>query len=282
MRRCAAYAMMFLTISAGACGNLGLGEADCLSPSRGASSATILTVQAVPTAKYTPCLDELRLGWDSVRWFAEAGRAGIEIFDNVEPFLTATVTPSCDVGTAKQVSSDHPDIERYEAVESVSVGIEITIVPSGEQALSRARALTDELGDSEIDDRPVLLTVDERLDQSISSRVSAALTTDQYVWIINELDATELTVEMRSSHSSAAGRGIAPEAALNLIEEDVPEVVYRGSWFFTFEGGCITYEFDAHGRVAETVATDAEDAIGFYPAAELRRGAREAGFNIEG
>ena len=68
-----------LALMAAACGgNLGLGQADCASPANDISSSNILTVQAVPSAKYTPCLNELRVSWDSVDWFAEDGKAGLE------------------------------------------------------------------------------------------------------------------------------------------------------------------------------------------------------------
>ena len=75
MTRRHALVGLALSVVLGACGNLGLGEADCSSPERDISSSNILNVQAVPTAKYTPCLNELRLGWNSVAWFAEDGRA---------------------------------------------------------------------------------------------------------------------------------------------------------------------------------------------------------------
>jgi hypothetical protein len=231
----------------------------------------------VPTAKYTPCLNELRLGWDSVDWFAEDGRAGIEIFRTFDPFLVATVTESCDVSGAVPVESGYPDIERYEAVEFEPVDIEITIVPSGERQLLISRLLARRLAEEEIDGRPVVFTVDEEENLAVSPRVDAALEADQYVWIIEALDAEEGTVELRSNDPAVATRGIVPEDALDLIEEELPELFYRGRWYFTFEGGCITYEFDAKGTLAETVAADAEDALGFYPAFELRKLARVAG-----
>jgi hypothetical protein len=100
------------------------------------------------------------------------------------------------------------------------------------------------------------------------------------VWIIDEVDAEEGTVQLRSNISAATGYGLDPDDALGLIEDVAPGVFYRGNWYFTFDGGCITYEFDAEGRLAETVAADAEDALGFYPAFELRQFARDAGFDI--
>ena len=103
MTRTTILLAMALTVSS--CGNLGLGEADCSQPADDVSSSNIMTVQAVPTAKYTPCLNELRLGWDSVDWFAKDGRAGIKIIESFNTFLTATVTESCDVSDAVAVES---------------------------------------------------------------------------------------------------------------------------------------------------------------------------------
>lgn len=266
--------------ASGCAAHLGVGEAGCTEPTDDVSSANIMNVQAVPTAKYTPCLDELRLGWDSVDWFAEDGRAGIKIIESFNTFLTVTVTESCDVSDAVEVDSGHPDIRRFEDIELQSTDIEIAIIPSGQEPLSNSRSLVNRLAGIEIDDRPVSYIVYRDVGQSVSARAQVALSRSDYVWIIDELDAEEGTVQLRSNNAAATGRGLRPEEALRLIEDVVPGVFYRGNWYFTFDGGCITYEFDAKGTLAETVASDAEDAIGFYPALELREGAREAGYNI--
>ena len=274
--------LLLFTVAAGGCStNLGLGEPDCSPPAEDVSSSNVMTVQAVPTAKYTPCLQELRLGWDSVEWFAENGRAGIEISHDLDPFLSATVTEACDVSETVAGNSGYPDIQRFEDIESQQAEIEIVIVPSGEQPLETARQLVEELNGVQIDDRPVTYTIDEAINEPVAQRSELALSRDSYVWIIGELDAEEGTVQLRSNIAAAVGRGLEPDDALDLIEDTAPNVFYRGSWFFTFEGGCITYDFDANGILAETVAADAEDAIGFYPAHELRQGVRDAGFDIE-
>lgn len=278
MKRTAVLLALAFVVSG--CSNLGLGEADCSSTPDDVTSSNILTVQAVPTARYTPCLDELRLGWDSVDWFAEDGRAGIEILESFRTFLTATVTESCNVSEAVAVESGYPDIQRFEDIEFQPTNIAISIIPSGERPLSSSRALVEELAGIEIDDRPVTYTIDSAVDESVGSRVELALSRGDYVWIIDEVDVEEGTVQLRSNFSAAAGAGLEPDDALDLIEDVVPGVFYRGSWYFTFEGGCITYEFDAKGILAETVAEDAEDALGFYPALELRQFARDAGFDI--
>ncbi len=275
--------LLAIVLLQGGCSNLGLGEPDCGSINAHISSSNILTIQAVPTAKYTPCVNELPLGWDSAESFAESGRGGIRI-DRGTPsdtFLTATVNDSCDVSEAVAVESGFPDIDRFEDIELRPVGIKISMVPSGAEPLSRAQELVAELAEVEIDNRPVTYTIDEAIDEPVSSRVELALSRGDYVLIIDEVDAEDGTVQLRSNISAAAGHDLEPEEALALIEEVVPEVFYRGNWYFTFEGGCITYEFDATGTLAETVAEDTEDSLGFYPAFELRNFAKEQGYNIE-
>jgi len=269
-----------LALLASGCSNLGLGELDCTAPSNEVSASTVLTIQAVPTAKYTPCLEELRLGWDSVDWFAEDGRAGIEIAESFTTFLTAAVTPSCDVSDAVPVESDRPDIERFEDVEFQPATIEITIVPSGERPLATAYKVSGDLATSQIDDRPVEYTVDNAIDEPVAQRVERALAEVDFVWVIDEVDAEEGTVQLRSNLPEATGHGLDLDDALDEVEDAAPDVYYRGHWYFTFEGGCITYTFDARGILAETVAADAEDAIGFFEALELRQGAADAGFEI--
>lgn len=281
MRRPALLLVSLAVVVSGCNSNLGLGEASCLAPERGVSAANILTIQAVPTAKYTPCLSESRLGWDTVEWFAEDGRAGIKITRSISPFLSAIVTPSCDVTGATRVESGHPDIERYEDIDAQHAEIEITLIPSSERALLRSGLLVDDLVGSEIDGRPVLFNIDDNIEQQVGPRVNLAYLRNQYVWVISELDAEEGTVELRGEGLPDAGRGVKPAEALDMIEDSAPGVHYRGNWYFTFEGGCITYEFNARGTLAETIAADAEEVFGFYPAGVVVEEARRQGLVIE-
>jgi hypothetical protein len=269
-----------LALVATGCGNLGLGKVDCIEPQRDISAANILTVQAVPTAKYTPCINELRLSWDTVEWFAEDGRAGIEVSRAISPFLTVTVTESCSVSGIR-VESELIDIEQYVDVDFETSRVDITIVPSGEAPLAAALDLADRFAGFDMDNRPVSYTVDDAIGEPVGSRVDAALAAGEYVWIIDEVDAEEGTVQLRSNIAAATGRGLRPGDAFDLVEDALPGVFYKGEWYFTFEGGCITYEFDATGRVAETIAADAKEAFGFYPASELREWARDSGYRIE-
>jgi hypothetical protein len=205
-------------------------------------------------------------------------RIGV-IGGGISPFLTATVTASCDTSGAIEVPSGFTDIARFENITSQQELINITIVPSGERSTAEANRLALRLGTIDLDNRPVRIEVDDR-DLSAAVRVEQALAASHFVWIIDELDADEGTVEMRSGIPAATGSGMSPEDALDEIEDHAPKVFYRGQWFFTFEGGCITYDFNASGTVAETIEEDAEDAIGFYPAYRVREIAESAGYDI--
>lgn len=280
MKRRVTLLVAALTVVMSACSDLGLGQAECAAPAANVSPANVLTVQAVPTAKYTPCLNELRLGWDSVTWFARSGEAGFAISRSVSPFLEVTVTEACDVGVATLVESGYPDIQRYEDISAELGDVNITLVPSGELPLQSAQSLVQRFSGADIEGRPVNFIIDAVFDDPVTFRVNDALAAGHYVWIIEALDAEEGKVEVRGNNPAVAASRLSPGDALDLIEDFVPSPHYRGNWYFTFEGGCITYEFNARGVLAESVAEDADDALGFYDAAGLRRVARDAGFDI--
>ena len=55
---------------------------------------------------------------------------------------------------------------------------------------------------------------------------------------------------------------------------------YAGSWFFTFEGGCIEWRIDASGAEVATLPETMSEAVGFLPLEVLREGAASGGFLI--
>ena len=66
-------------------------------------------------------------------------------------------------------------------------------------------------------------------------------------------------------------------ALLDRLDRLLPKPRFTGSWYKKFEGGCISYEFDAKGTGVDRLAGDVEDAIGLFPAGELRRVLRNEG-----
>jgi len=266
------------------CGGVGVGLPACDTSPDDPSGALVLTLQAVPRADYAPCLNSLKLGWDNVDFEVESDLMRLEIGRTteleVDPFLEVRLTPACDIGDATPVSSGMEDVERFDNITQITDEIRVTIVPDGERPLIFAGSLADSLAGVEIEDRPVVFTVDEDIDFSVRSRVNKALFVDQFVWIINDLDIDEETLEVRSTPDGEDARGLTVEEALDHIEDVTPEVSYRGQWYYVFNGGCITYDFDAEGTLAATIAADTEETVGFYPSAELREAGRRAGFVI--
>ena len=276
--------MLLLLVGVGlassACGRLGLGLPACETPPTNPSPATVLVLQAVPTADYAPCINSLKLGWDEVAFGVESGKAELQFGREFASFLDVRLTESCDIGDAIAVESGMDDVARFDDIRAVGTGIGVTLIPTGERPRIHALRLANDLEGVRIEGRPITFTVDENVDFEVRTRVNEALFTDDYVWIINDLDVEEETLEMRRTADGEGARGLSIGEALDRIEDQTPEVSYRGQWFFLFEGGCITYDFDAEGTVAATVAQDATESIGFYPNEELRRVGRSYGYNL--
>jgi hypothetical protein len=266
---------------ASACGNrIELGLPACDTQPNDPSTATVLVAQAVPTAAYAPCINSLKLGWDEVELHVESGRASIEIGREFSQFLEVSLTESCDVSSATPVATDLDGVSRYDDLRVVRREIPVTIIPTGERPRLHALMLADRLNGIRVEERPVVFTVDENIDFEVRTRVNDALFNDQYVWIINDLDVEEGTLEMRMTAEGEGARGLEVAAALERLEDLVPEIAYEGQWFFVFEGGCITYDFDAEGTVAATLDQDAAEALGFYDNAALIEAGRRAGYTL--
>lgn len=272
-----------VAVLAGACGRLGVGIPECEVEVQDPTVATILALQAVPTAEFSPCVSEFKLGWDDLTYDAERGRSSFTIIGtDLHPFLTVTLTESCDVGDAVETISGHDDIAQYADTVFVPSDVRVTIVPLGHGPLSKARELA-QLGRrnwSELDDRTVEYRVDSAIDEPVTDRIERAIGVARFVWIMHEVDVAEGTIELRWEADRAGARGLNPFEALDMMEDRLPDVSYKGHWYFTFEGGCVTYEFDAEGAIAETLAADAKDALGFYPSGDLRRFAEDMGYEF--
>jgi hypothetical protein len=280
MRLGRATVVLGIALVAAGCARLGVGLPDCDTPPSNPSTAGLLSLEAVPAAEFAPCIRSLKLGWDEVDFHVESGLVRLRIGREFRAFLDVTLTPTCEVGSAVEVPSGLAGIRRYEDVAKVDPQIGVTIIPTGERPRIYAISLAEELAGTTVHDRPVRFRVDEDIDYLARQRVNQALFTDQYVWIISDLDIEEGTLEMRGQSDGAAARGITIDEALERIEHLTPEVSYRGQWYLVFEGGCITYDFDAHGMVAETIADDAAEAFGLYPNAALRAVGRRLGYTI--
>lgn len=269
-----------VALLAASCGRLGVGLPGCEAVVHNPTTANLLSLQAVPGANYAPCINSLKLGWDDVAFKAESGQATIEVGRGLVPFLEVRLTESCDIGNATEVASNHPDVKRYEDIAEVGGDIGVAIIPTGERPLIHARSMVEAMPELRIDDRLVVFSVNEKIDFSTRTRVNEALFTNDYVWIITDLDIDEGTLELRRTPDGEGARGLSVDDAVDLIEDMTPEPSYTGYWYLVFDGGCITYEFDAKGPVAESLGQDAGEAFGLYPNAELREIGETLGYNI--
>ena len=260
--------LIALVLLLGACGRLGLDEQTCEPHVRKPTAANVLAAQAVPSARYTPCFKSIDPGWDQTEFEAEAGRAGIAIVEGTDSVVAAIVTKSCDVGDAVRVESGMSDVARYEAIEHVPLAISVAVVPTGLAELAYARELVNLWDGVELDERPVTFVVDSDVEMPVAARVAAAQANHEFAMLVDGLDVAERTVELRSSGRESYAQ-LTMSDALDLIERLSPTPIYRGNWYFTFDGGCITYVFDVEELLAESAPRIATDSIGFYPAHEL-------------
>lgn len=282
MSRKLVLAVTMLAMVSAACGRLGTGLPACDTPAGNPSSATVLTLQAVPNAAYSPCINSIQLGWDDVEFEVSRDLMMLEFGREFSSFLEVSLTPSCDIGDALEVPSGIDGVARFEDIHEVTNEIRVTIIPESERPRIFAQTMIGDLQGIRIDERPVVFNLDEDIDFSVRSRVNKALFTDQFVWIIGDLDIDEGTLELRASPDGEEARGIEVDDALDRMDDMTAEVQYVGKWHFVFEGGCITYDFDAEGSVALSIAEDAEEALGFYPNEGLRKAGRDAGFDLVG
>jgi hypothetical protein len=264
------------------CSRLGTGLPSCRIPASNPNAAMVLSLQAVPEAEYSPCVNALPLGWEEVDFEVESGLATLDFRRSLEPFLKVSLTPECDPGEAVEVPSGLPDVRRFEDIYQVTDAIAVTIIPDGERPRIYALSLAAEMEGTTVDDRPVSFTVDEDTQYSVRSRVNRALFSDQFVWIIGDLDIDEKTLELRASPEGEGAHGIDIDEALERMADMSEEVQYRGEWYLVFDGGCITYKFDAEGTLAASIADDADATVGIYPNQELIKAARSAGFDVDG
>ena len=260
---------------------VGPGRPECgNAPDGEVTSATILQLQAVPDAAWGPCIESLRVGWDYVSQFAESGRAVFWLdSDRVgDRFLEVELTPACDPGSAMPDGSPEQGIERFVAITEEPTDIRIAVVPVAERHVADARALVTSIIGLEIEGRRLAPFVVE--DEGLAAdRIQNAIREVGIVLILDDAEVATGTVEMRRARYDPLV-SVTVERALDEVEDDLRSPAYRAQWFYTFEGGCIVYRFNAKGAGAEDIALEIKGALGFYPLGELRNVATDAGFDI--
>ncbi len=269
-----------LALAAGSCAtDLGPGTPGC-SRVGDVATATIMQLQAVPDAAWGPCITELMVGWEYVAQIVKSGETKFWLDSDRmgDEFVEVTLLPACTFSGAQAAASPVAGIDRFVSVEESPSDIAITVVPVAPRHENLAADLVAELSRRRIDGRSVdaMLRSDET---TAAQRIEAALAADRFVVIIDDREMARGTVELRMP-SGEDDTGLTIEEALEEMTDELGVLRYRAMWFHSFDGGCIVYEFDAKGAGVLTLVEDIDQALGFFPLAELRRAAADLGFEV--
>lgn len=278
MSRLVATVALLAALAIGCSDQLGSTVVECQDPLDRVTNTLILAAQSVPGSTYLPCVELLKPGWDYNDLIAESGRAQFTLDSDRMgfAFLVVTVSEACDAGNALPVESHQPGTDLSVEVYEESSAIPITIIAVAPRHRLYAGKLSTSMRDEVFNGRPVDIVVDESTDL-MADRVAAAHREGRDVFIVDDEDVKEFTVSVRRVGEDEVA-GLDPEEALEDIGTDADDAVYRASWYYTFEGGCIRYDFDASGIGASTVARDATEALGFLDVEPLRQLGRASGY----
>lgn len=263
-----------LALVASACGAevLGPGIPECNAglASDPVSSATVLQLQAVPEAAWGPCIEELRVGWDYVPQQAESGRAVFWLdSDRVgSRFVEVELTESCDTSGMQERNAPLEDMDLHVRVDEEPGEVEIAIVPVAERHVGDARALVTKIIGTQVKGRSVAPFVDES-DGLPADRISRLVREVGIVMVLDDAQVTTGTVELRRRRGRAE-TDLSIDDAMDEIAHDLPTPRYRAEYAYTFDGGCITYRFDAAGIGVGSISAEVRSSLGFYPLAVMR------------
>jgi hypothetical protein len=97
-------------------------------------------------------------------------------------------------------------------------------------------------------------------------------------WLTSDRDGTRAaTISLRPRCTVTGATEVPSERSGTRRYELVSRVTpgYRGDRIYTFEGGCITYHFDLHGKTRGVPLASVTQALGFISRDTLRRQVRE-------
>ncbi|MBT8164988.1 MAG: hypothetical protein KJP22_08580 [Acidimicrobiia bacterium] len=278
------FALVIVALVASACGNnqLGRGVPACPADPEVITSVTgsmVLQMQAVDSAEYVPCLNDLKAGWSYEDLVSSRGKSQFWLDSDRlgSHFVEVTLAASCDVGGAPELTTDGvTGVTEFRDVNLVSSTVTMVIVPTTGREADYARAIESELEARQINDRQVFVVFDTS-DLPLTEKVAAAAERNRPIIIVNEQDALDRTATLRMPDDTSSVRGLKLPQLFDRLESRLPDPSFTGRWYRVFEGGCITYEFDAEGPGVDRLADDVEDALGLFPAGVVRRAMRSAG-----
>ncbi len=243
-----------------------------------ASTTVILMAQSVPGTDFLPCVVALLPGWDfeDVRARSDQSFFTLDSDRMGDDFLRVTLLPSCEVGAATTADTDESGTELSIEVLEERSELVVVILPVAERHQAYAAIVAALMNGNTVKGRFVAAGIDDSL-SSASERIASAHKAGRPVVIVDDSDVATATISLRLPGEDEQS-SLSTTEALNEIEDDADDPLYRARWFYTFPGGCVRYDFDAEGEGAQSVDRDVAAAIGMYPMEELRELAREAGY----
>lgn len=269
---------MAFTLALSACANLGAELPHCLESGASLPGSIVLEAQAVPTARYGPCIGQLQPGWEAHDLRAESGRAWLWLDSDRmgDRFLTVTLQSSCDVSSAVPSDSGLEGIELYRDLATPDAIASLVVVPVAERHLGYAIDLVDQLRDAGLATRGW-----EAFGRPFSERISGILGSGYVALIVDDANVEAETVAVRTPE---APRDEEPGVTFDQLVQrfGTPEgaEVYRGQWYYVFEGGCVVYDFNAKGPGSADLENVVGETLDFAPLQQLREIARRDGFDI--
>lgn len=244
-------------------------------------SSELIQLQAVPSAQWGVCIEELPPGWSTGILTAERGQAGLTVASTGLglPFLTATLTEGCDVpADAQEVRAAGHGPTRFIEVHDITTGIEVVVIPVAARHHDAALALTATLSGREVRGTPIRLTLDAATDD-ITARMDRALEAGSNVVILDDDYLRRGEVELRSPDAARPLTAPLGRVLTELGDRADPEV-YAATWWHPSPRSCVTYRITARGAGALDVPDRVDDALGLFPLAELRDHLDEAGIDL--
>jgi len=275
--------LMAVVVVAAGCANSQLGRRvpGCpADPDFGSvTGAIVMQMQAVETAEYVPCLNELSAGWDYEDLVAESGKSRFWLSSDRmgSRFVEVTLRPQCDVAAAPQTgTAANGAVAEYRQVELVGSNATVVLVPVTGRETAYAAKIESELEARSINGRDIFVVLDDG-DAPLADKVEIAAGQNRPIVLVDEQDAFAQTASLQMPGETQSTRGLDLNDLLDRLDRLLPKPSFTGQWFQVFAGGCITYEFDASGVGVDRLAEDVEDAIGLFPAGELSRILRSQG-----
>ena len=247
------------------------------------NGAITIEAQSVPGTEYVPCLNDLQPGWEYENLEAENGRSKFYLDSDRmgDNFIEVILEATCDPADAEEFPSDEEDTRLYIDLKTREVEVGIVLIPEGDDPASHtyAASVWEELRNERVRGRQLEPEIISGT-PSTTARISDALERGNPVLVVGPRELEEDTVELHLPNNPTTWGSISLRQALDLIESTVGEQVYRATWYYVFEGGCVTYSIDATGEGVESVIEDLQETLGLAPLADARRQAEEQGLVV--